>query len=115
VLAPHFEAIRHWRRQRRTWKEIAALLQSEKGIVVTLHAPYRFMRRRLARGRHWEDPRDESPVTPSSSASIPSAEPSAGPSAKPAPDAAKARSIPALPSNGFQKPDRQSFNPDAYL
>ena len=97
VLEPHFEAIRQWRRQRKTWKEIAGLLASEKGIHVTLYAPYRFMRRRLKRPAHWEDQQESSqPAHPKA------------PTIRPA-------SAPALPASGFHRPDRKSFNPDEYL
>lgn len=103
VLEPHFEAIRQWRRQRRTWKEIAALLASEKGIRVTLYAPYRFMCRRLKRPVHWED---ESLVASSPGPSEPT---------RPKAPALRPPSAPVLPASDFQRPDRKSFNPDEYL
>ncbi len=57
ILAPHFEFIRELRKQRKTWKEIAELLHREKGVRVTLYAPYFFCKRRLKRMTrpHWED------------------------------------------------------------
>ena len=103
VLEPHFEAIRQWRRQRKTWKEIAALLASEKGVHVTLYAPYRFMRRRLKRPAHWEH---ESTASPASSESQPT-RPKA-PVIRPSP-------APVLPASDFNRPNRKSFNPDEYL
>jgi hypothetical protein len=99
VLEPHFEAIRQWRRQRKTWKEIALLLGSDKGICVTLYAPYRFMRRRLKRPAHWED---ESSVASNAASS--------------APTRPKAPAIAlALPACDFKRPDPQSFNSGDYL
>ena len=99
VVRPHFEAIRLWRQQRKTWKEIAELLASEKGVRVTLYAPYRFMRRRLNRPTHWED--DEVQNTGSSQTANPKA--------------SLPRSAPALPASDFHRPDRKAFNPDEYL
>jgi hypothetical protein len=49
ILEPHFDFIHQLRQRRKTWKEIAELLLSEKGIRVTLYAPYRFYRRQLRR------------------------------------------------------------------
>jgi len=97
VLEPHFEAIRQWRRQRKTWKEIAGLLASEKGIRVTLYAPYRFMRRRLKRPAHWEEQQESSQPT------------------RPKAPAIRPAAAPALPASDFHRPDRKSFNPDEYL
>jgi hypothetical protein len=57
ILEPHFDFIREQRLRRKTWQEIADLLASDKGVRVTLYAPYHFYRRQLkrrARG-HWED------------------------------------------------------------
>jgi hypothetical protein len=103
VLEPHFDVIRQWRRQRKTWKEIAALLASEKGIHVTLYAPYRFMRRRLKRPAHWEDESTSSPAPPESQPIRPKT-----PAIRPA-------SAPVLPTSDFNRPNRKSFNPDEYL
>lgn len=103
-MEPHFEAIRQWRRQRKTWNEIAGLLASEKGIHVTLLAPYRFMRRRLKRSAHWEDEPvaasgATSPGAPSDRSDRPSDQ----------------RTVPILPKPSFHRPDPKSFNPDDYL
>ncbi len=103
AMEPHFAAIRQWRRQRKTWKEIAALLASEKGVHVTLYAPYRFMRRRLKRPAHWED---EAASRPASSESQ---------SAHPKTSAIRPYIAPALPEDDFKRPDPKSFNPDEYL
>ena len=57
ILEPHFDFIRDLRQRRKTWQEIADLLFNEKGVRVTLYAPYRFYRRNLQRRAkgHWED------------------------------------------------------------
>jgi polyhydroxyalkanoate synthesis regulator protein len=49
VLESHFDFIHQLRQRRKTWKEIAESLLAEKGIRVTLYAPYRFYRRQLRR------------------------------------------------------------------
>jgi len=49
IVAPYFDFIHQLRQRRKTWKEIAGLLLAEKGIRVTLYAPYRFYRRQLRR------------------------------------------------------------------
>lgn len=72
VLESHFDFIRELRQQRKTWH----LLLSEKGIRVTLYAPYRFCRRRLKRRAkgHWEEqsqPYDSQPARLNLSASRP--------------------------------------------
>jgi hypothetical protein len=103
VLEPHFEAIRQWRRQRKTWKEIAGLLATEKGVHVTLYAPYRFMRRRLKRPAHWED---ESSVAPNAASPVP---------ACPKAPAIRPASTPVLPTSDFKRPDPKSFNSGDYL
>ena len=56
ILEPHFDFIHQLRQRRKTWKEIAELLFTEKGVRVTLYAPYRFYRRRLRRAARpdWE-------------------------------------------------------------
>lgn len=76
ILEPHFDFIREQRQRRRTWLEIAAALLSEKGIRVTLYAPYHFYRRQLKRRAkgHWEDEGNNSqrpPVHPNAAASRP--------------------------------------------
>lgn len=54
VLEPHFDLIRQLRRQRLTWKEIAARLRTDRGLEVTLSGVYRFCRRRARRTPSWE-------------------------------------------------------------
>jgi hypothetical protein len=76
ILDSHFDFIREQRQRRKTWQEIADLLLSEKGVRVTLYAPYRFYRRRLQRRAkgHWEEqsqPYDSQPARPNASASRP--------------------------------------------
>ena len=95
ILVPHFEFIRELRKQRKTWKEIAELLHREKGVRVTLYAPYFFCKRRLKRMTrpHWEDE-----VIP-----------------KPVESQAVRPKTPALPATDFRRPDRKTFNPDDYL
>ena len=49
ILEPHFEFIRELRQRRKTWRQITELLLTEKGIRVTVFAPYLFYRRKLKR------------------------------------------------------------------
>ena len=44
-LAPFVDFIREQRQRRRTWKEIAELLRTEKGCFVTLQGVHQFYRR----------------------------------------------------------------------
>jgi hypothetical protein len=74
ILEPHFDFIHQQRQRRKTWKEIAKSLLTEKGITVTLYAPYRFYRRKLKRAvkPHWESKAAiEQPATVNPSASTP--------------------------------------------
>jgi hypothetical protein len=76
VLEPHFEFIRELRQRRKTWREIADLLFTEKGLHVTFYAPYSFYRRQLKRAAkpHWESGAVTAPpatVKPSASAPMP--------------------------------------------
>jgi hypothetical protein len=66
ILEPHFDFIRESRQRRKTWQEIADLLFTEKGIRVTLYAPYRFYRRKLKRAAkpNWENPGNNSEAHP---------------------------------------------------
>jgi hypothetical protein len=81
-MEPHFDFIREQRQRRKTWQEIADLLFTEKGIRVTLHAPYLFYRRKLRRAKPWEDEpnlkpgaKKSMPAHPSTAASQPQARP----------------------------------------
>jgi hypothetical protein len=55
-LEPHVEFVRQQRRQRKTWKEIADRLTTEKGCPITLQGVHQFYRRhlRLLARSHWE-------------------------------------------------------------
>ena len=87
ILEPHFEFIRDLRQRRKTWRQITELLFTEKGIRVTVFAPYLFYRRKLKRATkpHWEYAGNNSefqPARPNAAASLPQSRPS--PLAKPA-------------------------------
>jgi hypothetical protein len=78
ILEPHFDFIREQRQRRKTWQEIAGLLHSEKGIRVTLYAPYLFYRRKLKRAAksHWEDSSTDAQLArPNETASRPQSRP----------------------------------------
>jgi hypothetical protein len=66
ILEPHFDFIRELRQRRKTWKEIAEALFIEKGIHITLYAPYRFYQRQLKRRAkgHWEDAENQTGLAP---------------------------------------------------
>ena len=98
VLESHFEFIREQRRRRKTWKEIAESLFSEKGVRVTLYAPYHFYRRRLRRlaRPHWEDA-------------------TAADSVRSRPDAPAPRRTPLPPPKDFKRPNREQFEPDEFV
>ena len=55
-LEPFVEYIREQRHRRRTWKEIAGLLHTEKGCPLTFQGVHQFYRRFLKRQArpHWE-------------------------------------------------------------
>ena len=56
-LEEFVDFIREQRRQRQTWQEIAALLRTEKGCVITFQGLHQFYRRHLKRlaQPHWEN------------------------------------------------------------
>ena len=103
VLEPYFDFIREQRQRRKTWLEIAYLLHTEKGISVTLYAPYHFYRRRLKRAKHahWESEtvpaecRSAHPVVPVSR-----------------PESSRSAPLPAQPA--FKRPNRETFKPDEF-
>ena len=66
ILEPHFEFIRELRQRRKTWRQITELLFTEKGIRVTVYAPYLFYRRKLKRAAkpNWENVGNISEVLP---------------------------------------------------
>src|ERR1700691_4735138 len=94
ILEPHFDFIHQQRQRHKSWQEIADLLFSEKGIRVTLYAPYHFYRRRLKRASHWENSSvDSQPARPSASTNRPRSRP--GP-------------LPAEPA--FKRPNLSTIN-----
>ena len=100
VLEPHFDFIHQQRQRRKTWQEIADLLSSEKGIRITLYAPYHFYRRKLKRAAkpHWENSINDSlPVRPNAVASRPQSRPSP---------------LSAAPT--FKRPDRSNLNTEDF-
>ena len=81
ILEPHFEFIRELRQRRKTWRQITELLFTEKGIRVTVYAPYLFYRRKLKRAAkpNWENVGNDSrlpPTRPDVAASRPQSRPS---------------------------------------
>jgi hypothetical protein len=98
ILEPHFDFIRQQRQRRKSWQEIADLLFTEKGIHVTLYAPYQFYRRRLKRPTHWEN----------AAADFQSGLQSA------ATQASQSRSAPLLPKGGFKRPDLSKLNMEEF-
>jgi len=102
ILEPHFDFIHQQRQRRKTWQEIADLLFSEKGIRVTLYAPYRFYRRKLKRAAkpNWENAgtySESQPARPNVAASRPQSRPS-----------------PLPPQQNFQRPDQTKLNTDNF-
>jgi hypothetical protein len=55
-LEPFVDFIREQRQRRRTWKEIAALLRTEQGCVISVQGVHQFCRRYSQRQNrpHWE-------------------------------------------------------------
>jgi hypothetical protein len=100
ILEPHFEFIRELRQRRKTWRQITELLFTEKGIRVTVFAPYLFYRRRLKRATkpHWEDAENNSefqPARPNAAASRP-----------------QRRQSPLPQQNAFTRPNIKNINTD---
>ena len=60
-LESFVDFIREQRQQRRTWQEIATLLRTEKGCVITFQGLHQFYRRYLKRQArpHWEERRGD--------------------------------------------------------
>lgn len=71
-LDPHVEFIRQQRRQRKTWRQIAEQLRSEKSCPITFQGVHGFYRRYLRRCAlpHWErdapSPKTQGPARPGS-------------------------------------------------
>jgi hypothetical protein len=102
ILEPHFDFIHQQRQRRKTWQEIAKSLLTEKGIRVTLYAPYRFYRRKLKRAAkpNWENAGNDSRLPrarPDVAASRPQSRPS-----------------PLPPQQNFQRPDQTKLNTDNF-
>ena len=104
VLESHFVFIREQRQRRKTWQEIADLLRIEKGIRVTLYAPYHFYQRKLKRAKqsHWEEDVDQlvsqppRPIVPATR-----------------PEPSRSAPLPAQPA--FKRPNRETFKPDEFV
>ena len=98
ILEPHFDFIHQQRQRRKTWQEIADLLFSEKGIRVTLYAPYRFYRRKLKRAAkpNWENAGNNSEEQPARPIVVTSRPPS--------------RPAPLPKQNAFNRPNIKNIN-----
>jgi len=99
-MEPHFEFIRELRQRRKTWRQITELLFTEKGIRVTVYAPYLFYRRKLKRAAklNWENAGNTSEVQharPNVVASRPHSQPS-----------------PLPKQNAFNRPNIKNINTD---
>jgi hypothetical protein len=100
ILEPHFEFIRDLRQRRKTWRQITELLFTEKGIRVTVFAPYLYYRRKLKRAAkpHWENSTvDSQPTHPSAAASR-----------------QQSRQSPLPPQQNFQRPDQTKLKTDNF-
>lgn len=69
-LEPHVGFIREQRQKRKTWKEIADLLRTEKGCAIPLQGVHQFYRRDVKRATrpHWEDATLTPVTTPNAAA-----------------------------------------------
>jgi hypothetical protein len=98
VLEPHFDFIHQQRQRRKTWQEIADLLHTEKGVRVTLYAPYHFYRRRLKRASHWENSSvDSQPAGPSAATNRP-----------------QSRPVPLPKQSDFKRPNLSNLNTEEF-
>ena len=102
ILEPHFEFIRELRQRRKTWRQITESLLTEKGIRVTVYAPYLFYRRKLKRAAkpNWENAGNDSrlpPAHPDVTASRPQSRPS-----------------PLPQQQNFQRPDQTKLKTDNF-
>jgi hypothetical protein len=101
-LEPFVGFIREQRQRRRTWKEIAAALSSEKSCVITAQGVHQFYRRYLLRRAkaHWENQVEHfesQPARPSAAASRPQSHPA-----------------PLPPTPKFNRPDRSILNTEEF-
>jgi len=100
IMEPHFEFIRELRLRRKTWNQITDLLLTEKGIRVTVYAPYLFYRRKLKRAAklNWENSTvDSQPAHPNAAASRP-----------------QPHSAPLPPPPTFKRPHRFNLETDEF-
>jgi len=77
-VEPFVDFIREQRQQRRTWKEIAERLRTDKGCCISFQGLHQFYRRYVKRQArpHWEDsPVLAQPTRPNVPASRPGREP----------------------------------------
>jgi hypothetical protein len=102
ILEPHFEFIRELRQRRKTWRQITELLLTEKGIRVTVFAPYLYYRRKLKRAAkpNWESAANNSEFQPSRS-DVAASRPQSRPS-------------PLPPQQNFQRPDQTKLTTDNF-
>lgn len=101
-IEPFVEFIREQRQRRRTWREIAAALSTEKSCIITAQGVHQFYRRYLQRRAkgHWEDqaePFESQPARPSVAASRP-----------------QSRPAPLPPAPKFNRPDRSNLNAEEF-
>jgi hypothetical protein len=101
-LEPFVEFIREQRQRRRTWKETASALSSEKSCVITSQGVHQFYRRHLQRRakEHWENQADHfesQPARPLAGASQP-----------------QSRPAPLPPPPKFNRPDRSNLNTEEF-
>jgi len=101
-LEQFVDFIRELRQRRKTWREIAGALSSEKGCVITAQGVHQFYRRQLQRRvkGHWEDQPEHSesqPVRLTAEASRP-----------------QSRPAPLPPKPAFKRPDLSKFNMDHF-
>jgi hypothetical protein len=101
-LEPFVEFIREQRQRRRTWKEIAAALSSEKSCVITAQGVHQFYRRHLQRRAtgHWENQAEHFEAQPARSSAAASQ-----PQSRPAP-------LPPTPK--FNRPYRSNLNTEEF-
>ena len=76
-LEPFVDFIRDQRQRRKTWREIAAVLFSEKGCAITSQGVHQFYRRHLQRRAetHWEETPSVSKATTTPNGMAPARKP----------------------------------------
>jgi hypothetical protein len=101
-LEPFVEFIREQRQRRRTWKEIAAALSSEKGCVITAQGVHQFYRRHLQRRAkgHWENQAEHFESETARLSAVAKRPPS--------------QPAPLPPSASFNRPDRSNLNTEEF-